>query len=249
MPGTLPSQRELLTNLVHALSETHHDDGGNAAPAIPSAAERHSSPVVETWSSPQRKNLILTLHVVFPGMLLPALDLLDRNLVRRLTQRTAPPSDKDRRQGAPSPSRLQQDQAQGERPTAERQPVYTVRSVASTLPRRGAAGPATSTRVYLVHLGAWSCSCAGFAVDAYAATGSKGWAEAATGGHEDAVARAFKFGGLSTTGLDAHGAETMPCCKHLLACLLADEWGEQLAAHVEEKSCTKEELAGIIAGI
>lgn len=241
MPGTLPSQRELLTNIVHALCEARPNDGI----AADRAAEWHSSSSGEAWDTPQRKSLILTLHVIFPGMLLPALDLLDRNLVRRLALESQPP-DKERRQDATFASSAQQRRLREHRSTVGGRFVYTARSVASTLPRRGAGGTGASVRVYLVHLDAWSCSCPGFAVDAYSAMGREGRAEPAIGGK--VAMQMWKFGGLSTS-LDARGAEAIPCCKHLLACLLVDEWEELLAARVGEKSCTKEELAGIIAGI
>lgn len=249
MPGKLPPQRELLTSLVRALCNTSpHDDGGSDAPAR--LSERYSSsPVADIWDSPQRKKLILTLHVIFPGMLLPALDLVDRNLVRRLTLHTAPPS------GPNAAASLSTSTSGNETGSTGRQAVYTVRSLASTLPRRGAAGgggaPA-ATRTYLVHLDAWSCSCAGFAVDAYAGSGMNERADTAAGDDEDEVGAtmvACKFGGRSVAGRDAQGAERSPCCKHLLACLLMDEWEELFATHVEERRCTKEELAGIVAGI
>lgn len=242
MPGTLPSQRELLANIVHALCEAHHNDDS----AADRATEWHSSPSGEAWETPQRKSLILTLHVIFPGMLLPALDLLDRNLVRRLALESLPP-DKERRQDATFASSVQQRRLREYRSTVGGRFVYTARSVASTLPRRSAGGTGAMARVYLVHLDAWSCSCTGFAVDAYAAMGREGRAEPAIGG--EVAIQMWKFGGMSTTSLDARGAEAIPCCKHLLACLLVDEWEELLAARVEEKICTKEELAGIIAGI
>ncbi|KAK8149981.1 hypothetical protein G3M48_004735 [Beauveria asiatica] len=248
MLGTLVSQRELLTKLVHALRETAHDDGDNAIAADTRVRERHSSPATEPWDSPQRQKVILTLHVIFPDMLLPALDLLDRNMVRRLTLTTAPSPGRSPQQDASSVS---PGQARGEPSDTGHQAMYTVRSMTSTLPRRGAPGKAAATRVYLVHLEAWNCSCAGFAVDAYAyAAGVReGMAETAAGGGDDAAAQMWKFGGLSLTGLDAHGVESTPCCKHLLACLLVDKWEEVLAGHVEDKECTVEELAGIIAGI
>ncbi|OAQ97844.1 hypothetical protein LLEC1_00017 [Akanthomyces lecanii] len=244
MPGTLPLQRELLTNIVHALCEAHHNDGSAAS----KSSERHGLAFTKAWESSQRKTLILTLHVIFPGMLLPALDLLDRNLVRRLALKTPSP-DKEREQDASLASSIQPRRLKEHKSTVGCQRVYTARSAASTLPRRGAGSPGASARVYLVHLDAWSCSCAGFAVDAYAAVGRERQVESATGGNGDAATRTWKFGGSSTTTLDAQGAEAIPCCKHLLACLLVDEWEDLLAAHVEEKSCTKEEMAGIVAGI
>ncbi|OAA58873.1 hypothetical protein ISF_06656 [Cordyceps fumosorosea ARSEF 2679] len=218
MPDTLPSQRALLTTLVRALSETHHDEPGG------------SSSSTGPWGSPRRRTLILTLHVVFPGMLLPALDLLDRNLVRRLSLAAAP--------GKEDPAAAS---GQDEKTARSRHAAYTVRSAASTQPRRAAAA---ATRAYLVHLEAWSCSCAAFAVDAYASTGEREEAPPPT-----TTTEVGGFGGRSKTWLDDQGAEATPCCKHLLACLLVDEWEKLMAAHVEERSCTREELAGIVAGI
>ncbi|ATY67470.1 hypothetical protein A9K55_000172 [Cordyceps militaris] len=242
MPDILPSQRELISKLVHALCETYHNDLSSAAAVTTKKTERHASPAAAPWDSPQRRKLILTLHVVFPGMLLPALDLLDRNLVRRLTLDTTTPASAGRQEdtACPSPSQGGQETPGG----AWRPAVYTVRSAPYTLARRGAA--AAVTRAYLVHLEAWSCSCVAFTVDAYADGARPGPAEAAD---DEAAPLRGRFGGVSTAQWDTHGAEATPCCKHLLACLLVHEWEELLAAHVENKRCTREELAGIIAGI
>ncbi|KAJ6783618.1 hypothetical protein PWT90_04471 [Aphanocladium album] len=262
MPDKLPSQREFLTNLVQALCE--NDDGGNSATTATRATERHSSPVADTWNSPRRRKLILTLHVIFPGLLLPALDLLDRSLVRRLALSTDQGREREAAAHSSSPSTCMGfTDAAGTSLSARHAAVYAVRSLASTLPRRGPAGgqpAAAATRMYLVHLGAWSCSCAAFAVDAYAASGLHGHVETAAGDDDgdkeeeeedddDDGKQKATFGGLSTPGLDAHGAENIPCCKHLLACFLVDGWEELLNAHVEEKRCSEEELAGIVAGI
>jgi hypothetical protein len=43
--------------------------------------------------------------------------------------------------------------------------------------------------------------------------------------------------------------EDVPCCKHLLACLLAEQWSEQLEVYVEKKNVSKEEYAGTVAGL
>ncbi|TQV91365.1 hypothetical protein V2A60_008985 [Cordyceps javanica] len=255
MSLTLPSQRELLTTLVRTLCAKRHDGCGSAASATTRpAAERHSSPDVGPWDSPQRKKLILTLHAVFPGMLLPALDLLDRNLVRRVTLDPPTPPSRDRRQaGFCSPTTRPERGRGGEPAAVTDHAVYTVRSAASTLPRWGTSGAtsaAATTHVYLVHLEAWSCSCAGFAVDAYAvAAAVVGRGDDATDVDDDGASRMGKFGGRGATQLDVQGMETTPCCKHLLACLLVEEWEELLAAHVQVENCTIEEMAGIIAGV
>lgn len=232
-----PPQWELLANLIQALCETMHEDEGNAT--ISQTARRHSSPVEDIWGHGQRKNLVLTLHIVFPGMLLPALDLLDRRLVWRLTLKASPES----------PS-LQRKKLQGEEVrTNLSSSVYAVKSIASTLPsRRGAAIESPTTlamRTYLVHLEAWNCSCAAFAVDTYSSAGNISGTMA---GRRDNESIQRMFRGLSATILDDRGAENLPCCKHLLACLLVHKW-EGLAAHVENKVCTRDELAGIIVGI
>ena len=70
-PHSLPDPRTLLTALVNALPPPESTD--TATTSNPPATLPQSS-----------KNLLLTLHVLFPHELLPALDLLDRHLVTRL---------------------------------------------------------------------------------------------------------------------------------------------------------------------
>ena len=67
-PHPLPDPRTLLTALVNALPP----EPANTTTSNPLATLPQSS-----------KNLLLTLHVLFPHELLPALDLLDRRLVTR----------------------------------------------------------------------------------------------------------------------------------------------------------------------
>ena len=69
-PHPLPDPRTLLTTLVNALPPPQPT---NATTSNPLATLPQTS-----------KNLLLTLHVLFPHELLPALDLLDRHLVTRL---------------------------------------------------------------------------------------------------------------------------------------------------------------------
>ncbi|KAJ3498598.1 hypothetical protein NLG97_g1004 [Lecanicillium saksenae] len=152
MPEKLPSQREFLTNLLHALCDTDDDDDSSGtANAATRATERHPSPAADTWGSLRRRKLVLTLHVVFPGMLLPALDLLDRQLLRRLTvsAATATATGQVRDQeDEPSSSPSDAERKEGGASETARHAVYTVRSLASTLPRRGAGvgAPAAARR-------------------------------------------------------------------------------------------------------
>ena len=43
------------------------------------------------------------------------------------------------------------------------------------------------------------------------------------------------------------GRYGVPCCKHLLACLLAERWHAALGSYVMGRRVGKEEMAGIIA--
>ncbi|KAJ2984344.1 hypothetical protein NQ176_g6 [Zarea fungicola] len=257
MLGRLPSQRELLTNLVLAICEMHGDDNvPGDANATARKMERHSPTVQDTWNSPQRRNLILTLHVIFPDLVLPALNLLDRHLVQRLALAGRAPENEGGADTKEDPLSLQRPDL-GSRRFSEISGdgiIYTVRSLASTLTRRGLAGTVTA-KTHLVHLQAWNCSCVSFAVNAYPIVGEQETSEAKAEGRSDdgrgGLSNGWKFGGLSATRgfFGSHGAESVPCCKHLLACLLADNWGDLLSPRVEDTVCTKEELAGIIAGI
>lgn len=93
-------------------------------------------------------------------------------------------------------------------------------------------------------LGAWNCSCASFAFDAFPVNADEGTTGAEeVGGHET-----WEFGAMSLDGLSGM-REDVPCCKHLLACLLAEQWGEQLGSYVENKEVSKEEYAGTVSGL
>jgi hypothetical protein len=69
---------------------------------------------------------------------------------------------------------------------------------------------------------------------------------------------AWEFGGRSIETVNAaddselsagKGGDGMPCCKHLLACLLADRWESVLGSYVTERVVERAELAGIVAEI
>ena len=94
------------------------------------------------------------------------------------------------------------------------------------------------TRTYIVRLASWNCTCASFAFDAFPP------AKSAYGtGHEDGAMDTSWSGGLSLDGM----TEDMPCCKHLLACLLAERWAVEHEDYVVTRHVTRDELAGIVA--
>jgi hypothetical protein len=75
--------------------------------------------------------------------------------------------------------------------------------------------------------------------------------EAVAGGaRENAMGEqsgAWSFGGMSLDGTEAGTSESVPICKHLLACLLAERWKPALGRYVSERRLRKEEMAGIVA--
>lgn len=58
-----------------------------------------------------------------------------------------------------------------------------------------------------------------------------------------------RFGGLSFGQEEEGGGGMPPCCKHLLACVLAELWDVVLGRYVAQRKVTKEEMAGIFADI
>lgn len=202
---------------------------------------------------------LLTLHVIFPSLLLPALDLLDRGLVSRLLvadeSQKAPETALPPAATSVSPDDIHKhgetkntdEQSEGHIPDSlqvsnhkDQICMYTVQSAVSTTSRRKRHTPQT-TKVYEVHLDAWSCSCGGFALDAYS--------------HYDVTSSSEKVqnsppkGLFGNLGMDRMTSlEDFPCCKHLLACLLAEKWRESPGGYVQDRYTTKEELAGIIGG-
>ncbi len=109
-----------------------------------------------------------------------------------------------------------------------------------------------------MRLRAWNCTCAAFAFSAFPASTSGpfsprfeddvpgfgiGDEEASYGEEEE---RKWEFGGLSSDGKEGvGGAESVPCCKHLLACLLVERWRGVLGGYVKVREVGREEMAGL----
>jgi len=254
----LPSQRELLASILTSISRIPLPS--SEAPVPRNQQDRAQNPL--RLVPPAHRHLFTTLHVLFPPLLLPALDLLDRGLVTRVVLDRPGITTAD---GGGVPS------------------FFTVRS--ATPPRRprrsyAAGASADPGREYAVHLTAWNCTCAAFGFAAAAAGppvrpalvagidappgggGDAGpeaedlWAD--EGGLGDAPGR--QFGGLSLDGIletggggedegegDVDGG--VPCCKHLLACLLADRWAAALGRYVVVRRVSREEMVGIVADL
>jgi hypothetical protein len=372
----------MLTALLNTLSAT------SALPTAQNLGERRFqdeqpqnvlSHIPETGRLP-----LMTLHVIFPTLVLPALDLLDRKLVTRLEVTgniTAPqepevaapintegrgvtPDGTSRAEGHVCESSGFHEDDQASNTTSHRHDrLYLVRSGQNVVNRRRwhseaeegdgneQERPADATQ-YLVHLDAWNCSCAVFALSAFPllvadassighlksedeedtkglegselSDESEGREESEVideieesegsevdseheeseqseeraqsqeaeldgdrmeeddagrvseeEGEEDSwpgesssveldeedseeIEETADFGGLcrdgelgaKENGEDAAPASTgVPCCKHLLACLLADRWERVLGQYITQQQVDKAELVGIFAGI
>lgn len=207
---SLTSHRQFLTSLVETLT------------SIPQPVDSNPDRDHEPCNIPRdSRQLLLTLHVLFPSLLLPALDLLDRRLVTCF-----------RIPGDP----------EGTEPDEALSRIYVVRSLGATLNRR-TRDTASSLRKYLVRLSAWNCSCANFALDMFPLAATQPVESC-----EDTKAHSRSFGGMGRDGLTGACAD-VPCCKHLLACLLAERWASVLGHYVEERGVSKEQLAGLVAGM
>lgn len=248
---------------------------------------------------PSHRTLLTTLHVLFPTLLLPALDLLDRRLVTRLSlvprkedeKRYQSEDDDDDESEHPLDGQglefgygqkrdaiplQQQDERTHQNacppPLAEREeqdlePLYSiflVRSSQTTHPRRrkdvliGGVVEAPAQKTYVVRLRAWNCACAAFAFAAFPGGQSQTFGTDARqaeidvgmdvddGAPETEGEYGWTFGGMSLDGASGGGGG-VPCCKHLLACLLAERWQASLGSYVEERRIGRNEMAGIVA--
>ncbi|KAK8039679.1 hypothetical protein PG993_008090 [Apiospora rasikravindrae] len=281
----IPTPRALLTSLINTLS--------SIPPAAASGPQQLPSSNPLKFLPPSRaRPLLATLHTLYPNVLLPALDLLDRRLVTRIIPvahaATAAPAQQD----APIGEDSADDMREGEtEPQQDEDPnfFYLVRSAQqpSRRGRRaveaalndGGAGP-----TYVVQTQAWNCSCAAFAFSAFpvetvtpvyriSSSSSASCNATSASSHQRNAASAapvsdderrqengedevWEFGGMSRDGLDpeheedgAVGTGGVPCCKHLLACVLAERWRDVLGGYVAERRAGKEEAAGLVAGI
>lgn len=288
---TLPTPRDLLTSLFTSLAAP--------SPALTPAHDAAPNPLRDVPA--EKTALLSTLHVIFPSLLLPALDLLDRGLVTGVRVGNSPEgvsrepgavrgegtgTDEGARDGEaegsgePEESKGAGARAEGaegaggaERPEAA---FYIVKSLASTMRKRGKEGQG---RYYLVTLRAWNCTCPSFALDAFppgpptnlwaesehstrAGAGEEGrergdGGQEAEGGQPTEGAqgaergqggdRSWSFGGASADGLGI--GHHVPCCKHLLACVLSERWGAVLGSYVPVKTIQKGEVAGLVADV
>jgi hypothetical protein len=261
--ATMPSSRQLLTSLIESISAVTVDETEPAAQNEQTYPRGPPSNVLRNVH-PAHRPLLFTLHVLFPTLLLPALDLLDRELVTRITYATSATTETSVAVAAEGGEVVDGDtNGCGSDNASDNTTFYLVRSVASTMKRReygggSAGGGVAASHQYMVQLCAWNCSCAHFTFEAFSvAAGRLDGQSRGPPVHEGLLGldlsertETWSFGGLSFDGYgaDASSTTSVPCCKHILACLLAEKWAP-LGRYVTERQVSREEIAGLIASL
>jgi hypothetical protein len=119
--------------------------------------------------------------------------------------------------------------------------VYYVRSAQQRSSRYSTSFDTLTS--YEVRLGAWNCSCPAFAFSAFPPVHPEPPVPTYKPGSEiQAEEGAWSFGGVSL------GEGIPPVCKHLLACVLAEQCAGLFGRCVEERVVNVEEAAGWAAG-
>ena len=220
----LPPARVFLDSVVASLAVEPSPTSAQAA----RAGEGPTVAATDAAAAEPMRPLLLTLHALFPGDVLPALDLLDRGLVRRLRTQSA----------EPGPSGARRDAASC---------TYVVQSAQRLADQDGSWHKRSADRAprgYQVQLAAWNCTCPAFAfatvAPAPAPTSSAGSPLAHA--PDEADAATVPFGGATLC------RQTPPVCKHLLACELAERAGARFRALAVDATCSADEMAGWAAG-
>ena len=175
----------------------------NAIPSAGNEASQISNPLLDF--PPEGKKILLTLYALFEKELLPALDLLDRNLVSRLKVQ----------------SHTTQAQAQETR-------LYMVRSAQQHNHRNSNY---EHVNYYEVRLQAWSCSCPAFIFSAFPASASESDREVED--HDEAKQTEWLVGGL-TRGEDMPICKHLLACLLVEHCSAFSHFVEEREASMEE---------------
>ena len=256
--SALPSSRDFVTQLFNSLPSPPRSEAEAEARPLSDAPE---------WVKKQ----LLALQVLFPNEFLPALNLLDRRLVSRLRIGIEGSGDPTAAVNATAlaPDVQMQEQNNTLSDTAlpavpgDLSPscdssggIDTIHYVRSAQQRSSRFGTSyDSSTSYEVRLRAWNCTCPAFAFAAFPSvhleppvpehvppeTNEKMDSEA-SGEEIRTAGMEWNFGGVSL------GEGMPPVCKHLLACVLAEQCGSLFGPCVEERRVSVETAAGWAAG-
>ena len=255
--SALPASRDFVTQLFTSLASLPH-------------SEAEASPLSD---APERvKKRLLSLQVLFPNEFLPALDLLDRKLVSRLRigiEQSGHAAADNATASTPDVRMREQEQnntlngtalpAIPGDPSSYREvsgSIDTIHYVRSAQQRSSRFGTSyDSSTSYEVRLRAWNCTCPAFAfaafpsvhpeppVPEYVLPDADGKMNSEAPDEKNRMAASgWHFGGVSL------GEGMPPVCKHLLACVLAEQCGSLFGPCVEERRVSVETAAGWAAG-
>ncbi|KAI0192678.1 hypothetical protein EV127DRAFT_426094 [Xylaria flabelliformis] len=270
MMTTIPTLRDILTSLISSLPSIPTADHGTTTISSHKISNHNvgASPSTNPFRliPPAYRSILTTLHVLYPSTLLPALDLLDRRLVTRVILKqdaTQQPIDVQN----VAITSVQEPEADGAM-KEENKPLPLYHLVRSAQPQSHRRQHSTSSggRVYIVRLESWNCTCAAFAFSAFpplspstsifsssaqslpAETRYQIFSEDDAMSSDEDVAQTWEFGGLSADEENGAGGG-VPCCKHLLACILAEKWNAVLGRYMEERHVSREEGAGLVGDL
>ncbi|TRX90494.1 hypothetical protein FHL15_008663 [Xylaria flabelliformis] len=271
MMTTIPTLRDILTSLISSLPSIPIAD--HATTTISSHKISNQNVASSSSTNPFRlippayRSILTTLHVLYPSTLLPALDLLDRRLITRVILKQDDTQQHTTNIQDVTITSAQESEADGAM-KEENKPLPLYHLVRSAQPQSHRRQHSTSSggRVYIVRLESWNCTCAAFAFSAFpplspstslfsssaqspqVETRYQIFSEDDAMSSDEDAAQTWEFGGLSAD--EEHGAGGgVPCCKHLLACVLAEKWNAVLGRYMEERLVSREEGAGLVGDL
>src|SRR5579871_2252404 len=210
-----PYPRAILTDLLSQLSQATN------------LTDTSYNPLKDAPSS--TKKILLTFHVLYPNEFLSALDLLDRHLLTRFIVSTENVDHREESAAEPTTTNVTSVENNnfasiaetGNQKPCRKTSLYFVRSAQQ--PRNFGTGRTYDPLAthYEVRPAAWNCSCPALAFASFPAgigiEGHKPSNDGKVDFHEESKDGGRNFGGLSrTNGMP-------PVCKHLLACVLAEQ--------------------------
>ncbi|KAG6043709.1 hypothetical protein E4U17_000877 [Claviceps sp. LM77 group G4] len=239
MANSLPSHSQLLSSLITSL---HKECSIQQSSQADDAQPKPESPQNDITS--RHRSLLLTLHVLFPSIVLPALESVDSQLVARLQLK------EDMFNCEPGPCLMNTSEGRVREyfQVEDESSIFGQSSFSAYAVQPSSLSAAIQlpeplrinamSDVNIVHLTAWNCSCDDF-------HGSKVYHRTVDERRGVHASNAYSSGLYGKPG--ANGEE-MACCTHLLACLVLEILtGSQ--TNSAESVVSKPEIATVISGL
>jgi hypothetical protein len=223
-----------LTDVFNELSHLTPQEQPEAANSSSNAHHEHRGLLskLSPTDLDQCRSILLTLHVLFPLELLPALDLLDRKLVTRFVANLSTAA-----AGTDHSSPI------GNAVDVQASEVFYIRSASVSTqynPRQRHSNAGSTPMLYEVRLDSWNCTCPAFTVSTFQCLNVDG-NNPTVGKTEASLARHTSedwiFGGVA-----ARRSVKGPSCKHMLAAVLAKVAPALFSDSIPERVVTREEI-------